>query len=712
MTTVDQLHVKVFADGADLAGMQELYRQPHIKGFTTNPTLMRKAGISDYRAFAHQVLQAIPDRPISFEVFSDDFAEMHRQAREIASWGPNVYVKVPITNTRREPAIDLVHRLSGEGVNLNVTALMTLQQVTDVAKALDPRTPACVSVFAGRIADTGVDPVPLMTEALERLSVAPKAELIWASPRELLNVFQADAIGCHIITVTNDILKKLSLVGRDLADYSLDTVKMFHDDAAQAGFALWTIVSAAVSLAIVLATLAFGGVYPWGYLPIYAFAVCVGVAGLGRARGLPRDTGPVAVGLLIIVVAIGAQLLPLPRSVLDFLTPHTSALLAQYNLVFAAGGGRHAISINPGATALALLSAISLGLYAIGLAAVLSRHDLRAIPAILAVFAVLLALGGIFGREHSNGLVYGFWRPEEKGAGDFFGPFINRNHFAGWMVMTLSLCIGALCGRIESSGHLKPGFRNRIVWFSSPEASQLILMAGSVIVMAVSLVWTLSRSGIISFAMAVLCFMLLVAAHKAVTAPRRIAAIATIATALLAGLSLRGVDQLGRWFADPADLISRSEAWRDGWKVVQDFPLAGTGFSTYPDAMLFYQKHVVEFWMTHAHNDYLQLFAEGGLLVSLPVLVTLIALGLTVVKRLGQLEDDAYGYWACAGAAVGLVAIAVQETVEFSLHMPANALLFATLVAVAIAPVRRSHRAGVESTTATRPLLRRVPVSA
>jgi len=238
MKRVDQLAVKIFADGADLAGMQELYRQPHIKGFTTNPTLMRKAGISDYRAFARQVLQAIPDRPISFEVFSDEFAEMERQARQIASWGDNVYVKIPVTNTRRESACELIGRLARSGVKVNVTAILSLAQVRDVATAVAGGAPSCVSVFAGRVADTGYDPVPLMSAAVEMLHVAPEAELIWASPRELLNIFQADAIGCHIITVTHDILKKLSLVGRDLEEYSLDTVKMFHNDAAQAGFAL------------------------------------------------------------------------------------------------------------------------------------------------------------------------------------------------------------------------------------------------------------------------------------------------------------------------------------------------------------------------------------------------------------------------------------------------------------------------------------------
>jgi transaldolase len=238
MTSVEKLSVKIFADGADLAGMQELYRRPFIKGFTTNPTLMRKAGISDYRGFAQQVLKAIPDRPISFEVFSDEFVEMERQAREIASWGDNVYVKIPVTNTRRESACALIRRLSGSGVKVNVTAILTLDQVREVTAAVGGGAASCISVFAGRVADTGCDPMPLMTASVETLRAAPRAELIWASPRELLNIVQADAIGCHIITVTPDILKKLSLVGYDVDEYSLDTVKMFYNDAKQAGFAL------------------------------------------------------------------------------------------------------------------------------------------------------------------------------------------------------------------------------------------------------------------------------------------------------------------------------------------------------------------------------------------------------------------------------------------------------------------------------------------
>jgi transaldolase len=237
MTTLT-VHTKLFADCAELSSMLQLAALPYISGFTTNPTLMNKAGVRDYRMFAEQVLNAIPDRPISFEVFSDEFDEMERQALEIASWGNNVYVKIPVTNTRSEPALNLIESLSRQSVKLNVTAVMTLKQVAEVAAHLRPDVPSCVSVFAGRIADTGRDPVPIMTAAVELLRVLPAAELIWASPRELLNIFQADAIGCHIITVTPDILNKLALVGRDLTEYSLETVRMFYKDALAAGFSL------------------------------------------------------------------------------------------------------------------------------------------------------------------------------------------------------------------------------------------------------------------------------------------------------------------------------------------------------------------------------------------------------------------------------------------------------------------------------------------
>ena len=236
MADLKSLKIKIFADGADLQRMKAMYANPIVKGFTTNPTLMKIAGVADYVEFAKKVLAAIPDRPVSFEVFADEFDAMERQALEIASWGRNVNVKIPVTNTKGAFAGPLISALAKRGVQLNVTAIFTLDQVRSVAEALHVDTPAIVSVFAGRIADCGIDPVPLMAEAVRILKVRPKAELLWASPRELLNVLQADEVGCGIITATSDIIKKLSLLGKNQEEYSLETVKMFYDDARKAGF--------------------------------------------------------------------------------------------------------------------------------------------------------------------------------------------------------------------------------------------------------------------------------------------------------------------------------------------------------------------------------------------------------------------------------------------------------------------------------------------
>jgi transaldolase len=232
------MRIHIYADGADVRDMVAAREGGVVKGFTTNPTLMRKSGVTDYEAFAKEALKAVSGMPISFEVFADDFAEMERQARRIATWGDGVYVKIPITNTKAEPAIPLIKRLSAAGVKLNITAILTLDQVRDVVEVLDAKVPAIISVFAGRIADTGRDPVPLMREACGIARKKPQSQLLWASPRELLNIFQAEECGCHIITVTPDILKKLAMVGKPLDELSLDTVKMFYNDAAAAGFRL------------------------------------------------------------------------------------------------------------------------------------------------------------------------------------------------------------------------------------------------------------------------------------------------------------------------------------------------------------------------------------------------------------------------------------------------------------------------------------------
>lgn len=232
------LSVKLFADGAEKAGMLEMHNNPRISGFTTNPTLMKKAGVTDYVAFAKDILSTIKEKPISFEVFSDEFEEMEKQALEIASWGENVYVKIPITNTRGESSAKLVDILSGKGVKLNVTAMFTVEQVKTVLPGLAKGKASYVSIFAGRIADAGIDPMEIMSEAVRVLKPFPHIELIWASPRELFNVVQANSIGCHIITATNDILKKLDLLGKDLTEFSLDTVKLFYNDAKSAGYTI------------------------------------------------------------------------------------------------------------------------------------------------------------------------------------------------------------------------------------------------------------------------------------------------------------------------------------------------------------------------------------------------------------------------------------------------------------------------------------------
>jgi transaldolase len=240
MANQNDLKIKIFADGADIESIRNLYAQPNIKGFTTNPTLMKQAGIQDYKGFALEVLKIVTDRPVSFEVFADEIHEMEKQAIEIAKWGKNVNVKIPITNTKGESTARLVEILSAKGIICNVTAIFTISQLQEIVDILDPKTPAILSIFAGRIADTGFDPVPLMLEAVKIAKSKPLSEVLWASPRELLNIFQADEVGCHIITVTPDLIKKLNGVGKDLAQFSLETVEMFYRDATAAGYSIQT----------------------------------------------------------------------------------------------------------------------------------------------------------------------------------------------------------------------------------------------------------------------------------------------------------------------------------------------------------------------------------------------------------------------------------------------------------------------------------------
>jgi hypothetical protein len=456
-------------------------------------------------------------------------------------------------------------------------------------------------------------------------------------------------------------------------------------------------MSVVLTTLVAVATSLFGAVYPWVYLPMFTAAAGIGLVGLTRGRGIPAESRAVAFAALAVVAAILLQLVPLPAGVLSMVSPHTPELLSRYDLTFALQP-RHALSINVSRTALSLGAFASLALYFTGLPALVSRRTLRAFPGQLLVFAVPLALVSIYFRERNNGLVFGFWQPETGSGSNSFGPFVNRNHFAGWMLMATCLAMGALVGRIESAvREAKPGARNWVAWLATPGASHLILMGIGTIVTAVSLVWTLSRSGIISFACAIVCFAWLMTRRHTAGRARGLVIVIVLGTVGLTSLGLRGTNLLGAWFADTRDMVSRLDAWHDGWQVVTTFPVAGTGMGTYPDAMLFYQSRLPELWMTHAHNDYLQLAAEGGVLVSVPVLVSLGFLGLSIGRSLRAASHESNGYWVRAGAAVGLAALAVQETVEFSLHIPADALLFATLAAIAVSrtpgpqPSARTH---------------------
>ena len=448
-------------------------------------------------------------------------------------------------------------------------------------------------------------------------------------------------------------------------------------------------MSSAVSLLIVSATLAFGAVYSWGYVPLFAAAACIGLTGVVRQRGvLPDAPRTLSAALLLVALAVGGQLVPVPRTTLDYLGPHAADLLSRYSLTFAGSTGAHPLSISPTATALALLGFAGLGVYLTGLPGLLSRRDLRALPRNLMLFAVPLALVGIFGSEHNNGLVYGFWQPQDGTNGNGFGPFINRNHFAGWMLMATALSLGYLIGRVEGAARdLKPGPHHRLVWFSSPEANQIALTAAAILVMAVSLVWTMSRSGITSFMCVAACFAWLIVRRRGVGAGRRAVGLAGVGIVLLTAVTWRGVDELLKWFGDTGDLISRFAAWQDGWRVVRDFPIFGTGLNTYWIAMLYYQTSLPDYLLAQAHNDYLQLLVEGGLLVTIAAAVAVLCLVVVIRRNLEAARHESRGYWIRAGAAVGLIGIAVQETVEFSLQMPANAFLFCTLAAIAMAPV-------------------------
>jgi len=440
-----------------------------------------------------------------------------------------------------------------------------------------------------------------------------------------------------------------------------------------------------IAASIAAATLAFGAVYPWGYTPLFVAAAFIGGIGIHQHRLAPNHRW-LMISCLCLAGAVALQLVPVPRAALNAISPRAIDLLEQYEFAFA-GSARHAASIAPASTAVALAGLASLALYLLGFSAMLSRTTLRALPAYLMIFAVPLALFGIVSRELNNGLVYWFWKPQTGGGSGAFGPFVNRNHFAGWMLMACCVSIGALLGEVERVVVRKSsGWRDWVSWLSSRAASRLILTTAASVVMSISLVWTMSRSGIVSFVVAIGCFMWMLS--RRMKLPRLPRALVVIALVLLLAVALgwRGAGRIIEWFQDPRDLLGRLDAWRDGWRLIKDFPLTGTGINTYSVAMLFYQRSNAGWHLAQAHNDYLQLVAEGGVLVAVPAVTAMLSLAAAVRRNLESARRETRGYWIRAGAAVALIAIAVQEGVEFSLQIPANAFLFCTLAALALSP--------------------------
>jgi len=450
----------------------------------------------------------------------------------------------------------------------------------------------------------------------------------------------------------------------------------------------------AALLAVIIAagTLAFGAVYPWGFIPLFAIAAAIGMAGLIHA-GVRQRMRPVAIALLLVCTAAAAQLVPLPSPVLDWLSPSTVGLLTRYDLAFAAGAGWTPLSINPRSTRTAVFAACALSLYLVGLSALLQRRSVRSLPTTLAMVAAPMALFGIYSHEFNNGLMYWFWETQDVpyalgGGTNQFGPFVNRNHFGGWMLMTVCLLIGSLFGRLERAmpaGGTMP--QRRLEWLGSAETNGLVLTIGVVLVAVISLVWTMSRSAMVGFAGAAAAFAWLAFRRRRLGLKRRTTAVAALAMAVIAAVVWRGPAALVAWFQNERDLLGRFAAWRDGAEIVRDFPVVGTGLNTFSDAMLFYQTGNSGFHMAQAHNDYVQLAAEGGLLVVVPALVAAVLLAHAIRQNLRAARPESRGYWIRAGAAIGLIAVAVQEVFEFSLQIPVNAFLFATLAAVALAPV-------------------------
>ena len=440
---------------------------------------------------------------------------------------------------------------------------------------------------------------------------------------------------------------------------------------------------------IALATLAFGAVYPWAYLPLFVAATTIGAIGIGQ-HGVVPTLRPVFVGLALLSITVAIQLIPLPATFVNAISPSTRGIMNSYDLGFVPASQWLRLSIDPARTRIALFALVALGMYVVGLASLLDARGLRALPCGLALLAVPLALFAIYSRQDNNGLIYGFWKPLDGGGADQAGPFINRNHFGGWIVMSLCVMVGWLLGKMERVARVAPK-RSPIV---GDDLGGVLLMAIAIVVGTISLFWIVSRSAITSFVAAVAIFAWYVVRRRHMRPAPQMLVLTALGAVLIAAASFRGIDMLARWFIDERSLLSRFDAWRDGWEVVRDFPVLGTGLNTYSPAMLFYQKRNPGFHMAQAHNDYLQLAAEGGVIVVLAAAGTGIVLINAMRRTLRAAQIEARGYWVRTGSAVGLMAIAFQEIAEFSLQIPANAFLFCTLAALTLTPVRSGTPAG------------------
>lgn len=441
--------------------------------------------------------------------------------------------------------------------------------------------------------------------------------------------------------------------------------------------------AAGTIILIVWGALSFGAVYPWAYLPLFAGCAVVGAAAwFQRRRADSTDVGLVA-SLALLAVVVGLQLVPLPSGAIRWLSPETDGFLGRYAVGYPALSPRHPLSIVPGLTMLGLAALVTLSVFFVGLSRVLTRNDTLNIARGVIVLGVVLALVGIVQKAVWNGKIYGFWTPITPG--DSFGPFVNRNHFAGWMLMALPLAVGWFCGRIATGmRQVKPGLRNRMIWLSSPDASETIMVGFGVLLMALSLTLSMSRSGILGLLVALVISGWFVARRQA-AGSRRVLVAAYLVMVVFVAVGWTGFDNVGARFAqgDAAGSGGRLEIWADSWRLARKFPFAGSGLNTYGSAMLVHQTVNLREHLAEAHNDYLQLLAEGGALVCIPAAIAIGVVGWTVRRRFRGLSAEGTDYWIRVGAVTGILAIALQEAADFSLQMPGNAVLFALLLALA-----------------------------